>query len=47
MNESIRVAVVSAATGAFVGAFCHHFSFTPIEHWTCVISAGVIMGIIL
>ena len=47
MKESTRVTVISIATGAFVGSFCHHFGFSPIEHWTCVISAAVLMGMII
>ena len=46
-RETLRVGLATGAVGAFVGAFCAHFGFTPIEHWACVISAGVFVGLVI
>ena len=44
--EDLRITIISTAAGAFIGSFCSHFNFTGIEHWTCVISAAVIIGML-
>lgn len=47
MNNSVRISVITASLGAFIGSFCSHFMFTPLETYTCVISAAVIAGMVL